>query len=160
MTFSAEPRAYGVVVLTMGKRPSELAAGIESLQAQRGVDLDIIVVGNGWQPEGLPDGVRAIVWAGIFGDSGLSGCNKLALSKMWGTTLRLAHESFADAPCSYCGLITPLNIALANLEQGRIVSDDELKAELAASSAKFRDDCVASTTTTSGGGASGAGGSN
>ena len=60
MTFSAEPRAYGVVVLTMGKRPSELAAGIESLQAQRGVDLDIIVVGNGWQPEGLPDGVRAI----------------------------------------------------------------------------------------------------
>ncbi len=60
MTISAEPRAYGVVVLTMGKRPSELAAGIESLQAQRGVDLDIIVVGNGWQPEGLPDGVRAI----------------------------------------------------------------------------------------------------
>ncbi len=36
----------------------------------------------------------------------------------------------------------------------------QLKAELAASSAKFRDDCVASTTTTSGGGASGAGGSN
>ncbi|WP_354438372.1 glycosyltransferase [Marmoricola sp. OAE513] len=50
----------GVVVLTMGTRPEDLAAGLASLQAQRGVDLDILVVGNGWEPTGLPDGVRGI----------------------------------------------------------------------------------------------------
>jgi hypothetical protein len=53
------------------------------------------------------------VWAGIFSDTGLSGCNKLALYTLWGTTLRLTHDSFRDANCSYCGLITP-NVALAN----------------------------------------------
>ena len=44
---SNERPAYGVVVLTMGRRPAELTAGIASLLAQDGVDLDIVVVGNG-----------------------------------------------------------------------------------------------------------------
>lgn len=51
---------YGVVVLTQGCRPDELAAGLKSLLAQSGVELDIVVVGNGWAPTGLPDGVRGI----------------------------------------------------------------------------------------------------
>ena len=51
---------FGVVVLTMGQRPDDLAAGLASLQAQRDVDLDIVVVGNGWDPVGLPDGVKAL----------------------------------------------------------------------------------------------------
>ena len=51
--------AYGVVVLTMGNRPDDLRRGLESLLAQQDVDLDIVVVGNGWQPVGLPAGVRA-----------------------------------------------------------------------------------------------------
>ncbi len=50
--------AYGVVVLTMGNRPAELAAGIDSLLAQRDVTLDVVVVGNGWSPSGLPAGVK------------------------------------------------------------------------------------------------------
>ena len=50
---------YGVVVLTMGKRRGDLQRGLESLLEQRDVDLDVVVVGNGWQPTGLPDGVRA-----------------------------------------------------------------------------------------------------
>jgi GT2 family glycosyltransferase len=45
-------------VLTQGGRPEELARGLASLRAQRGVALDIVVVGNGWQPTGLPQGVR------------------------------------------------------------------------------------------------------
>ena len=57
---SNERPAYGVVVLTMGRRPAELAAGIASLLAQDGVDLDIVVVGNGWEPVGIPDGVRTL----------------------------------------------------------------------------------------------------
>jgi GT2 family glycosyltransferase len=44
-----------VVLLTQGTRPDDLRRGAESLLAQQGVVLDIVCVGNGWQPEGLPD---------------------------------------------------------------------------------------------------------
>jgi GT2 family glycosyltransferase len=50
--------SFGVVVLTMGNRPADLERGLRSLLAQRQVDLDVVVVGNGWRPTGLPDGVR------------------------------------------------------------------------------------------------------
>jgi GT2 family glycosyltransferase len=50
----------GVVVLTQGRRPAELRRGLDSVAAQRGVDTDVVVVGNGWQPTGLPAGVRAL----------------------------------------------------------------------------------------------------
>ena len=53
----------GCVVLTQGRRPAELAAALGSLSAQRGVDLEVAVVGNGWQPAGLPEGVRAVALA-------------------------------------------------------------------------------------------------
>jgi GT2 family glycosyltransferase len=52
--------SFGVVVLTQGKRPEDLSRGLLSLLAQKGVTLDIICVGNGWEPEGLPDGVRTL----------------------------------------------------------------------------------------------------
>lgn len=52
--------AFGCVVLTQGRRPDDLRRGLESLLAQTGVDLDIVVVGNGWEPVGLPAGVRAV----------------------------------------------------------------------------------------------------
>ncbi len=51
---------YGVVVLTQGRRPAELARAISSVLAQRDVALDVVVVGNGWEPEGLPAGVRSV----------------------------------------------------------------------------------------------------
>lgn len=51
---------FGVVVLTMGRRPAELARGLESLRDQRDVNLDIVVVGNSWEPSELPDGVRGV----------------------------------------------------------------------------------------------------
>ena len=51
--------SYGVVVLTMGKRPDDLDRGLVSLLDQRDVELDVVVVGNGWRPTGLPDGVKA-----------------------------------------------------------------------------------------------------
>ncbi len=55
---ASRPR-YGVVVLTMGGRPGELAHGLRSLLDQRDVELDVVVVGNGWRPTGLPEGVKA-----------------------------------------------------------------------------------------------------
>jgi GT2 family glycosyltransferase len=50
---------FGVIVLTMGNRPDDLNRGLASLLDQRGVQLDVVVVGNGWQPVGLPAGVKA-----------------------------------------------------------------------------------------------------
>lgn len=49
---------FGCVVLTRGDRPDALRAALESLRAQTGVELDIVVVGNGWEPTGLPAGVH------------------------------------------------------------------------------------------------------
>lgn len=49
---------FGCVVLTRGDRPELLGAALESLRRQEGVETDIVVVGNGWEPAGLPAGVR------------------------------------------------------------------------------------------------------
>lgn len=51
---------FGVVALTQGKRPDEFARALASVKAQLGVTTEIVVVGNGWKPTGLPDGVRAV----------------------------------------------------------------------------------------------------
>lgn len=53
------PPRVGVVVLTQGTRPTDLRAGLESVLAQVGVETDVVVVGNGWEPVDLPEGVRA-----------------------------------------------------------------------------------------------------
>lgn len=50
----------GVVVLTQGRRPDDLDRAVRSVLAQEGVRTDVVVVGNGWTPEGLPDGVAAL----------------------------------------------------------------------------------------------------
>jgi GT2 family glycosyltransferase len=51
-------RQVGCVVLTMGARPDDLRRAVDALLAQRDVDVDVVVVGNGWQPNGLPGGVK------------------------------------------------------------------------------------------------------
>ena len=51
---------FGCVVLTQGKRPEQLQDALASLLRQTGVHTDIVVVGNGWEPTGLPAGVRAV----------------------------------------------------------------------------------------------------
>lgn len=60
MTHPDAPVRYGAVVLTQGRRPEDLRAAVESLLAQRDVTVDVAVVGNGWQPTGLPPGVTAV----------------------------------------------------------------------------------------------------
>mgnify|MGYP000883373996 CR=1 FL=1 len=51
---------WSAVVLSQGTRPVELAAAVESLLAQTDVSLEVIVVGNGWEPSGLPQVVRTV----------------------------------------------------------------------------------------------------
>jgi GT2 family glycosyltransferase len=53
--------SYGCIVLTEGRRPEDLAYSLDSLFRQRGVDLDVVVVGNGSEPNGLPSSVRRVV---------------------------------------------------------------------------------------------------
>lgn len=57
---SEERYDYGVVVLTQGKRLPDLRRGLDSLLAQEGVNLDIVCVGNGWEPTGLPEGIKSL----------------------------------------------------------------------------------------------------
>ncbi|WEO78425.1 glycosyltransferase [Cryobacterium sp. SO2] len=59
-TQPSDPATIGVVVLTQGRRPDDLERGIRSLLAQQDVRLDIVCVGNGWQPTGLAAGVAAL----------------------------------------------------------------------------------------------------
>ncbi|HVL30855.1 MAG TPA: glycosyltransferase [Solirubrobacteraceae bacterium] len=53
----------GCIVLTQGRRPDDLRRATESLLRQRGVEVDVVVVGNAWRPEGLPAGARGVALA-------------------------------------------------------------------------------------------------
>ncbi|MEU8893447.1 glycosyltransferase family 2 protein [Streptomyces sp. NPDC048442] len=57
---TAARTSIGAVVLTMNDRPREFGLALESLFAQEGVDLDVVVVGNGCVPEQVPEGVRTV----------------------------------------------------------------------------------------------------
>jgi GT2 family glycosyltransferase len=52
--------SFGCIVLTQGGRPDDLRMAVDSLLRQEGVDVDVVVVGNGWRPEGLPEGVHGL----------------------------------------------------------------------------------------------------
>ncbi|MDF2575036.1 MAG: glycosyl transferase [Agromyces sp.] len=56
----ARPRV-GVVVLTMGTRPDDLARGIRSILDQVDVDVDVVCVGNGWDPATADPALPAVV---------------------------------------------------------------------------------------------------
>ena len=45
------------VILTMGDRPAEVSRAIDSVLAQRGPQVELVVVGNGAEVTGLPPGL-------------------------------------------------------------------------------------------------------
>lgn len=51
---------FGCVILTEAKRPETLDRAIASALEQRGVRLDMVVVGNGAKPEGLDERARVL----------------------------------------------------------------------------------------------------
>ncbi|MFG3097038.1 glycosyltransferase family 2 protein [Streptomyces sp. NPDC048202] len=57
---TSAPLSVGAVVLTMNDRPVEFPRALSCLLAQEGVDLDVVVVGNGCAPEQVPAGIRAV----------------------------------------------------------------------------------------------------
>jgi GT2 family glycosyltransferase len=50
----------GAVIITMGERPGELRALIDSVARQQGEPVEIVVVGNGAPVGPVPDGVRTV----------------------------------------------------------------------------------------------------
>ncbi|WEH38557.1 glycosyltransferase family 2 protein [Streptomyces sp. NBC_01218] len=50
----------GAVIITMGNRPVELRALLDSVAAQDGDRIEIVVVGNGAPVPDVPDGVRTV----------------------------------------------------------------------------------------------------
>src|SRR5262249_60838369 len=48
------------VILTMGNRPAEVIRAVDSVLAQHGTPVDLVVVGNGADVTGLPAGVRSV----------------------------------------------------------------------------------------------------
>ena len=59
--------SWSAIVVSQGDRPRPLAAALDSLLAQQGVSLEVIVVGAGWEPSGLPPGVVAVPLRGNVG---------------------------------------------------------------------------------------------
>jgi len=86
---------YGVVVLTMGQRPKELDQAICSVLAQRDVEVDVVVVGNGWEPEGLPDGVRSL---GLQDNVGIPAGRNAGASLVHGDLLFFLDDDASAAP--------------------------------------------------------------
>lgn len=108
---------FGVVVLTQGRRPSDLDRAVSSLLMQRDVTVDVVVVGNGWEPVGLPDGVRGL---GLPENVGIPAGRNAGVPYVHGEllffldddaslptpdTLRTVAQRFADDPG--LGLIQP-----------------------------------------------------
>lgn len=60
MSTGAPRPTVGAVVLTMNDRPEEFARAMATLLAQEGIDLDVVVVGNGCVPERVPPEVRTV----------------------------------------------------------------------------------------------------
>ena len=52
--------SFGCIVLSMGNRRDDLDRALASVLEQRGVSVDVLVVGNGWRPLGLDPRVRAL----------------------------------------------------------------------------------------------------
>jgi len=75
---------FGCVVLTAGRRPDDLRAAVESLQRQEGVETDIVVVGNGCEPQGVPEGVAVVA---LPVDDGIPGGRNAGVAHVRGELL-------------------------------------------------------------------------
>ncbi|MEU8686261.1 glycosyltransferase [Streptomyces sp. NPDC048611] len=51
---------FGAILLTMNDRPEDFPRALDSLLAQQGIELEVVVVGNGVVPEQVPDGIRTV----------------------------------------------------------------------------------------------------
>lgn len=74
----------GVVILTMGQRPAELRRAIDSVLAQQDVGIEVVVVGNGWEPVDLPESVRSV---GLIENVGIPAGRNAGVNQVGGQLL-------------------------------------------------------------------------
>lgn len=67
-----------IVVLTMGDRPAELDRCLRSALEQDLDDFEVFLLGQAWQPENLPDGVRSL---GLDENLGIPGGRNFAVAQ-------------------------------------------------------------------------------
>jgi GT2 family glycosyltransferase len=60
MTPAPQTLTVSCVILTMGDRPAEVNRAIDSVLAQRGTAVELVVVGNGADVTGVPAGVKTV----------------------------------------------------------------------------------------------------
>ncbi len=116
-------RTVGAVLLTMGKRPQELTRALQSLRSQNGIDLDLVIVGNGWDPS--PD-FPAEKTLFLPENLGIPAGRNAGVAKVHGDYLFfLDDDAHLDSPSAINELIVKLE---ANPEWGliqpRVVPDD------------------------------------
>jgi GT2 family glycosyltransferase len=93
----------GVVVLTQGKRPAELAAALASVAAQP-LATDVVVVGNGWEPSGLPEGVKAMA----IEEAGIPGGRNAGVGAVGGDVLVFLDDDVTLEEGALAGLVARL----------------------------------------------------
>ncbi|MBV9484634.1 MAG: glycosyltransferase [Frankiaceae bacterium] len=76
--------SVGCVVLSMGNRPGELAAALESVLSQQGVEVECLVVGNGWVPVDLPANVRSVA---LTENAGVTAARNVGAAEVTGDIL-------------------------------------------------------------------------
>jgi GT2 family glycosyltransferase len=95
--------SFGCVVLTQGGRPEILRLALDSLLRQEGVEVDVVVVGNAWEPTGLPDGVRG---AGVAVDRGIPAGRNAGVPHVLGDFLFfLDDDASLEAPDTLARLV-------------------------------------------------------
>lgn len=92
------PPDFGVVVLTMGKRPEDLARAVQSVLDQQGVTTEIVVVGNGWQPVGLPAEVQGL---GLAENLGIPAGRNAGVARVGGDLLFFLDDDACLADPEY-----------------------------------------------------------
>ena len=105
----------GAVLLTMGKRPKELERALQSLKNQKEVDLDIAIVGNGWNPTEQFSQEKTVYLAE---NVGIPAGRNAGVSKVSGDYLFfLDDDAYLDQPNAMISLVRKLE---ANKEWGLI----------------------------------------
>jgi GT2 family glycosyltransferase len=94
--FASDLPRVGVVVISQGTRPAELTRCLGGILAQRGVELDVVCIGNGWEPVGLPSVVRRL---GIERNIGIPAARNLGAGHVKGELIFFCDDDawLADA---------------------------------------------------------------
>ena len=113
---------FGCVVLTQGNRKKQLQAALSSLLGQEDVEIDVVVVGNGWQPTALPEGVKSVH---IKENLGIPAGRNSGVNVVNGDLLFFLDDSFKIV-YNYTKRIINIDLYLENIGLSHPSSEDQL----------------------------------